>query len=68
MILKVWSKDQQKSIPGSLLEMLNLKPHLDLQNQGLHFNKMPRKAVGTWKFEKHFSGAKSNKGKNDVRN
>lgn len=68
MILKVWSTDQQKSIPGSLLEMPNLKPHPDPQNQGLHFNKIPWKAVSTWKLEKYYSRAKRNWEKNDVRN
>lgn len=68
MILKVRSPDRQNSIPGSLLEMPNLKPHPLLQNQGLHFNKIPWKAVSTWKFEKHCSKAKSNWKKDDVRN
>lgn len=68
MIPKVQSTDEQKRIPGSLLEMPNLRPHLDLYNQGLHFNKIPWKAVSTWKFEKHSSRARSNWEKNDVRN
>lgn len=40
--------------------MNSLGPILDLQNQNLHFNKIPRWFLGTLRFEKHWS-TKSNK-------
>lgn len=42
-------------LPRSLLEMQNLVPTTDLLHQNLHFNKITRWFICTFKFEKHRS-------------
>lgn len=38
--------------PESSLEMQTLRPHLNPQNQNVHFNRVPRRVVCTLQFEK----------------
>ena len=42
--LSMWATDQQQgcSLPESLLEMQNLRPHPNVLNRNLHFSKIPR--------------------------